>query len=137
VLAAGGGPAGRRAAVAGLTAVGVTSTAVNLGAKAATGRPRPDRDRLGLPPGRVVPMPRSRSFPSGHSASGFAFPSAASRELPWLGGPLRLAATAVACSRVHTGVHYPGDAVAGALLGSSLAPAAAPLAAALRRRSWR
>ena len=37
--------------------------------------------------------------------------------IPALGAPLRGLATAVAYSRVHTGVHYPGDVVAGALSG--------------------
>jgi membrane-associated phospholipid phosphatase len=34
---------------------------------------------------------------------------------------LRALAAIVAYSRVHTGVHYPGDVVAGALTGVSLA----------------
>ena len=55
-------------------------------------------------------MPASTSFPSGHAASGFAFASAIGREQPWLGLALRFLAAAVAYSRVHTGVHYPGGA---------------------------
>jgi undecaprenyl-diphosphatase len=39
--------------------------------------------------------------------------------------PLRLLAGAVAYSRVHTGVHYPADVVAGALLGAAVAQATA------------
>jgi undecaprenyl-diphosphatase len=35
--------------------------------------------------------------------------------------PLRALAVAVAYSRVHTGVHYPGDAIAGALTGVTVA----------------
>jgi membrane-associated phospholipid phosphatase len=34
--------------------------------------------------------------------------------------PLRALAGAVAYSRVHTGVHYPGDVAIGSLIGSSL-----------------
>ena len=64
-------------------------------------------------------MPASTSFPSGHAASGFAFASAIGREQPWLGLGLRFLAAAVAYSRVHTGVHYPGDAVAGSLIGAA------------------
>jgi len=41
--------------------------------------------------------------------------------LPPLSLPLHLAAAAVAYSRVHTGVHYPGDTIAGALLGTAAA----------------
>ena len=35
--------------------------------------------------------------------------------------PLRALAALVAYSRVHTGVHYPGDVLAGALIGTALA----------------
>jgi hypothetical protein len=38
---------------------------------------------------------------------------------------LRFMAAAVAYSRVHTGVHYPSDAVAGALIGESTGQAVA------------
>ena len=65
-------------------------------------------------------MPNSTSFPSGHSASAFAFATAAGSHLPELGGPLRLLAGAVAYSRVHSGVHYPGDAVIGSLIGGTI-----------------
>jgi membrane-associated phospholipid phosphatase len=34
---------------------------------------------------------------------------------------LRALAALVAYSRVHTGVHYPGDVLAGALIGTALA----------------
>ena len=70
-------------------------------------------------------MPASTSFPSGHSASGFAFAAAIGRDQPWLGFGLRFLAAAVAYSRVHTGVHYPGDAVAGALIGEGMGQAVA------------
>ena len=39
----------------------------------------------------------------------------------------RSLAAAVAYSRVHTGVHYPGDAVAGALIGEGTGQAVAGL----------
>jgi membrane-associated phospholipid phosphatase len=38
--------------------------------------------------------------------------------------PLRGLAALVAYSRVHTGVHYPVDVIAGALIGTALAQAA-------------
>jgi undecaprenyl-diphosphatase len=62
-------------------------------------------------------MPSSASFPSGHSASGFAFATATGHYLPPLILPPRLLAGAVAYSRVHTGVHYPADVVVGSLVG--------------------
>jgi membrane-associated phospholipid phosphatase len=122
VIAAGlgavGGPAGRRAAVRGTAAIGVTSPLVNLAAKSAWSRRRPDRTGIGVPAGRNVRMPGSASFPSGHAAAGFAFAAAVGRDEPWLGMALRFLAAAVAYSRVHTGVHYPGDIVIGALVGA-------------------
>ncbi len=70
-------------------------------------------------------MPASISFPSGHSASGFAFAAGAGRELPQLARPLHLLAAAVAYSRVHTGVHYPADALAGSIAGAATGRAVA------------
>ena len=79
-----------------------------------------DRDTDSLPDAREAKMPQSTSFPSGHSASGFAFATAVGTQLPLTGAALRFLAGAVAYSRVHTGVHYPGDVVIGSLVGSSI-----------------
>jgi undecaprenyl-diphosphatase len=119
-LAAVGGPRGRRAALAGLASVAVSSALVNLGLKSISVRSRPDRVGAGVVEGRQVAMPLSSSFPSGHSASGFAFATAVGQEIPWLAFPLRGLAAAVAYSRVHSGVHYPGDALAGSLVGGAV-----------------
>jgi undecaprenyl-diphosphatase len=73
-------------------------------------------------------MPRSASFPSGHAASAFAFASAVGGSLPVAAVPLRSLATVVGYSRVHTGVHYPGDVVIGALIGTTIGEAVAALA---------
>jgi undecaprenyl-diphosphatase len=116
-----GGRTGRRAAGLGLAAIALTSGAVNLGVKPLFERSRPDRRAAEVPTVRLVRMPTSTSFPSGHSASAFAFANAVAGELPLLGLPLRLLATAVAYSRVHTGVHYPGDVVVGSIVGTAVA----------------
>ena len=121
VLAATGGRTGRRAAAHGLTAVAVTSSVVNLVAKPLGGRRRPDRAGERVPIARHVPMPASTSFPSGHSAAAFAFATGVGHVLPDAAIPLRGLAALVAYSRVHTGVHYPADVVAGALIGTALA----------------
>jgi membrane-associated phospholipid phosphatase len=121
VLAAGGGRRGRRAAAHGLGSIGVTSTLVNLGAKPLGKRRRPDRVAENVPVARHVRMPSSTSFPSGHSAAAFAFATGVGHVLPPAAVPLRGLAALVAYSRVHTGVHYPGDVVAGALIGTALA----------------
>jgi len=119
-LALVGGRRGRRAALAGLTAVGAASFVVNQPMKAAGERLRPDREGLGVPAERWVRMPSSTSFPSGHSASAAAFAVAVGDVLPELRLPLRAAASVVAFSRVYTGVHYPSDVLVGATVGALL-----------------
>jgi undecaprenyl-diphosphatase len=120
LLAAFGGPSGRRAAVAGVVAIGVTSFVVNQPMKLAGGRRRPERAKHGVPVSRWVRMPTSTSFPSGHSASAATFAVAVGDLAPSLRAPLGAAASAVCFSRVYTGVHYPGDVVAGAFVGAAL-----------------
>jgi undecaprenyl-diphosphatase len=82
-------------------------------------------------------MPLSPSFPSGHAASGFAFAAAVGGTLPAAAAPLRFAASAVAYSRVHTGVHYPGDVVVGALIGSTIGECVAVASRVFERRRRR
>jgi membrane-associated phospholipid phosphatase len=120
VLAA-SGPRGRRAATLGLASVAVTASLVNLGVKPLGRRARPDRVTEDVPVARQVRMPSSTSFPSGHSAAAFAFATGVGHVLPAVAIPLRGLAALVAYSRVHTGVHFPGDVVAGALIGTALA----------------
>jgi membrane-associated phospholipid phosphatase len=118
ILASAGGAKGRRAAIDGLTSLAVTATVVNTALKPLGRRRRPVR---GLELARHVRMPRSRSFPSGHSASGFAFSTGVAATQPQVAVPLRALAAFVAYSRVHTGVHFPGDVLFGSLLGVLLA----------------
>jgi undecaprenyl-diphosphatase len=113
VLAARGREPGRRAAAHGLAAVGVAATVANGPAKLLTRRSRPSPESSQS----LIGLPRSTSFPSGHSASAFAFASGACSQAPGLAPLLVPLAGAVAYSRVHTGVHYPSDVAAGALLG--------------------
>ena len=113
-----GGSRGRRAALTGLAAIGAASLVVNQPMKLAGERDRPDREGVGVPQQRWVRMPSSTSFPSGHSASAAAFAVAVGDVLPALRLPLRAAATVVAFSRVYTGVHYPGDVLVGAAVGT-------------------
>lgn len=120
-LAAFGGAPGRRAAGLGLASVAVTSAVVNLAVKPLSRRRRPDPDTEEVPAARRVPVPGSRSFPSGHAAAAFAFATGVGRVLPREAVALRALAALVAYSRVHTGVHYPGDVLAGSLLGGAIA----------------
>ena len=111
----------RLAAATGLGAVGVASVTANLLAKRLARRPRPPRAEPGQFPRRYVVMPHSASFPSGHTASAVAFAVAVGRVLPGMAAPLGALAAIVGYSRVHTGVHYPGDVAGGAVLGAASA----------------
>jgi undecaprenyl-diphosphatase len=130
VLSLGDGRRGRRAAVQGLASLGIASAFANLAAKPLTQRRRPERRELEQLADRHVPMPETSSFPSGHTASAFAFATGVGAAEPALSAPLRTLATLVGYSRVHTGVHYPADVLAGAFIGVS----AAEIAGRLLRR---
>ena len=121
IMAALGGGRGRRAALLGVVSVGFSSAVSNLVLKQMWARRRPERPATVIPMHRWVRMPTSQSMPSGHSASAFAFATAVGYAIPALSLPLRAAATAVAYSRVHTGVHYPADAIVGSVIGTSAA----------------
>ena len=132
-LAAFGGDRGRRAAVNGLASLALASALVNVLMKPLWGRRRPERLKHHLRFAQWVRMPKTRSFPSGHAASGAAFASGVASEAPLPGGLLAALAALVAYSRVHTGVHYPSDVVVGAVIGGALSPIA--VAAAERYRA--
>lgn len=121
MLAATRGAPGRRAAARGIGSVAVTSAVANLLLKPLGRRRRPDRREATV--SRQAPMPSSSSFPSGHSACAFAFATGVGSVLPYDAIPIRALAALVAYSRVHTGVHYPADAIGGALIGAALAQA--------------
>jgi membrane-associated phospholipid phosphatase len=135
MLAACGGSRGRRAAENGLASVALTSAVVNLLLKRVGNRRRPERKMYDVPIARQVTMPKSTSWPSGHSASAFAFASGVGAAWPQVGIPLSFLASLVAYSRVHTGVHYPSDTIAGTTCGVALAPIA--VATLDRRRAAR
>jgi undecaprenyl-diphosphatase len=112
----------RREALVGVAALAATSALVNLAVKPLVRRERPAR--LETVRTHVVRMPLSTSYPSGHAASAFAFSTAVGSGVSQLDSALRLMATVVAYSRVHTGVHYPGDVLAGAVIGAGMGTAA-------------
>jgi diacylglycerol kinase family enzyme len=120
VLAATGDRRLRRAAVRGLGSIAVTSLLANQVGKRAFPRRRPRLDHI--PIARLAHrVPISSSFPSGHAASAAAFAVGAALECPPLALPIGALATAVAFSRIYTGVHFPSDVLAGAALGAAVA----------------
>ena len=119
VLVASGGRR-RRAALRGLLCLGLASATANVPAKLSARRSRPLLAPVPLPR-QLLRQPSSSSFPSGHAASAAAFAVGVALEQPALALPVGLLAAGVAYGRVHTGVHYPGDVVAGIALGAGAA----------------
>lgn len=67
----------------------------------------------------LIPPPLTiYSFPSGHTATAFAAAVVLVYGSPGIGMLALLAATLIGFGRMATGVHYPTDVLAGALLGS-------------------
>lgn len=115
-LAVTGGPRLRRTALRAILAAGtanVTSAAVKQLAR----RPRPDSSAV--PAARLAYRSYlSSSFPSGHTAAAAAFAGGVAAEAPVPLSVLICAlASTVAVSRVHSGVHYPGDVLGGIAVG--------------------
>jgi diacylglycerol kinase family enzyme/membrane-associated phospholipid phosphatase len=112
----------RRGAVRGVGSMTVSSFVVNAVLKQLFGRVRPDM--AGLRAERTLRRsPVTLSFPSGHSSSAAAFATGVAMESPLAGAVLAPLAVGVGYSRVHVGVHYPGDVVAGLAVGSAVAVA--------------
>jgi membrane-associated phospholipid phosphatase len=80
---------------------------------------RRERPRLrGLPPlGRT---PATFSFPSGHAAASFAAATALGALVPRARPAFLASAGLMALTRPYLALHYPSDALAGALLGTAL-----------------
>jgi undecaprenyl-diphosphatase len=112
----------RRGAVRGVGSLAVSSVLVNVVLKRLFGRVRPDMTNLRAHR-RVRRDPHTLSFPSGHSSSAAAFVTGVAMESPLAGIALAPVALGVGYSRVHVGVHYPGDVVAGMAVGGAVAAA--------------
>ncbi len=92
-----------------------TADLLALAIKAGVERPRPS---ITVPQADPLIGAGGWSFPSGHATTAFA--GAVALSYLWRrAAPLFfLLAAAIAFSRVYVGVHYPGDVLAGAALGS-------------------
>ena len=121
-------------------AIGAQATAV-WALKIAFGRVRP-WIALGLPapPG----APHDGSFPSGHAAGSFCVAaflvvvttstSPAGLRARGVGATAVILATLIAVSRVYLGAHFPGDVIAGALLGALVGASGAKIYLSRGRR---
>src|SRR4051812_45256725 len=110
----------RRSAIRGLGSLMVSSALVNVLLKRVFSRVRPDLSTVAT--SRALKRtPHTLSFPSGHSASAAAFATGVAMESPVAGALLAPVALGVGYSRVHVGVHYPGDVAAGMAVGSAMA----------------
>ncbi|WP_405788926.1 phosphatase PAP2 family protein [Streptomyces sp. NBC_00029] len=111
-----GSAGARKAAVRGVASLALASATINTVGKWSVRRPRPLLE--GVPLTRqLATQPQTTSFPSGHSASAFAFATGVALASPGWGAVVAPVAASVAFSRVYTGVHYPSDVFVGASLG--------------------
>ncbi len=101
-------------------AVTVGTVALSQGIKWTLNRERPYEKYPEIDPVYLAADP---SFPSGHTASAFALATSATLIWPkwYVAVPAYTWAGSVAYSRMHLGLHYPTDVVAGAVLGGSTA----------------
>jgi undecaprenyl-diphosphatase len=112
----------RRGSVRGVGSMLFSSAVVNVVLKRIFGRVRPDLANLRAER-TLRRSPVTLSFPSGHSSSAAAFVTGLAMESPLAGAALAPVALGVGYSRVHVGVHYPGDVAAGLLVGGAVAAA--------------
>lgn len=103
-----------------MLAVTVGTVALSQGIKWTLNRERPYEKYPEIDPVYLAADP---SFPSGHTASAFALATSATLIWPkwYVAVPAYTWAGSVAYSRMHLGLHYPTDVVAGAVLGGSTA----------------
>jgi len=115
-----GGKRGRMAAVALVIAIALADQ-ISCGVlKPLVGRLRPCNALPAEQCRLLVGRSQALSFPSAHAANSFAMATVVSWRVRRLAPVFFLAAAAVAYSRVYVGVHYPLDALAGAVLGALL-----------------
>jgi len=96
------------------------NTASTFVLKRIVNRPRPAQTYSFISP---LEYERNYSFPSGHTSNAFVTATSLSLQFKkwYVVVPAHLWAFTVAYSRLHMGVHYPSDVLAGAVLGSASA----------------
>jgi membrane-associated phospholipid phosphatase len=98
----------------------LTSAAATYILKEIVNRQRPYDKYYDIEP---LSSENSSSFPSMHASTSFSLATSLSLEYPkwYVIVPSYLWATSVSYSRMHLGVHYPSDVLAGALVGAGSA----------------
>lgn len=103
-----------------IAAVALISTQiVSVVLKYAISRDRPDPGARSYRP-RILNTKITPSFPSGHTASSFAFANVMGAKYAKYKFPLLGYAALSGYSQIYVGNHYPSDVFAGALLGYSV-----------------
>lgn len=110
----------RRGGIRGILSLAGASALTNAVLKPVFPRRRPPPEHT-APGRRARRVPTSSSFPSGHSASAAAFVVGMALESPKAAALIAPVGAAVAYSRVHIGVHWPSDVLAGAAIGTAIA----------------
>lgn len=112
-----GGARGRSAVL-----VAIVAAVLTRGLNEVIGRIR-HRDRPFVQEGfqPLIDHRPSFSFPSNHSACGFALAVSVWFGAPLYGCVMAILAALMGFARLYAGVHYPGDILAGALIGSAVA----------------
>ena len=107
----------RRAALGGVLAGAAAAVALAAGAVVAAlvSRPRPFVAHHDIT--AFIAHAPDPGFPSDHAVAAFAIATMLMLRFGVRGLPVLIAAIALAASRVLVGVHYPGDVLAGALIG--------------------
>jgi len=108
----------RKAGLAMLAALGLYMVAGHCILKPLFARPRPCDIRPEML--TLVARPHGWSFPSGHTASGFAAAFALWRENRRLGTPALILAAFIGFTRLYLYVHFPTDILGGIALGLAL-----------------
>ena len=111
-----------------------TSFAVTIGLKEVIKRSRPYETYPDIK--KLTKARDGKSFPSGHSSTAFAAATMLSLQYPkwYVIVPSYLWAGTVSYSRMHLGVHYPSDVLAGALVGAGISLLGYKIDQGLRKR---